>query len=63
MRRLALACLPLIALAVPATAAALATGTSTTDGTLVVQNGAAPRGLAVIKLGVVGTAIGHVSTG
>lgn len=63
MRRLAIFCLPLIALVAPATAAALGTRSATSDGTLVVQNGAAPRGVPVVTLSVIGTAIGHVSTG
>ena len=54
-------CLPLIALAIPA--AALALSDAAGDGTLVVQNGAAPRGLPVVTLVINGTAIGHVSTG
>lgn len=62
MRRLAIFCLPLIALAIPATALALG-DLKTSDGTLVVKNGSAPRGVTVVKLGVVGTVIGHVSTG
>lgn len=59
MRRLAIFCLPLIALAAPATALAL----KASDGTLVVKNGSAPRGVTVVTLSVNGTAIGHVSTG
>ena len=53
--------LPLLALALPA--AALALSNASGDGTLVVQNGAAPRGTPVVFLVVNGTAIGHVSTG
>jgi hypothetical protein len=63
MRRLAIFCLPLIALVAPASAAALGTGSATTDGTLVVRDGAAPRGVPVVTLSVNGTAIGQVSTG
>jgi hypothetical protein len=59
MRRLALICLPLIALAVPAAALAL----QKDDGTLVVKNGSAPRSISVVFLVVEGTALGHVSTG
>ncbi|HEY2543721.1 MAG TPA: hypothetical protein VGH92_11800 [Gaiellaceae bacterium] len=44
-------------------ATALALSAAATDGTLVVQNGAAPRGVPVVTLSVIGTAIGHVSTG
>ena len=62
MRRLAIFCLPLIALAIPAAALALG-DLKTADGTLVVKNGSAPRGVTVVKLGIVGTVIGHVSTG
>lgn len=51
----------LIALAAPATAFALRDASG--DGTLVVQNGSAPRGLPVITLVIDGTAIGHVSSG
>jgi|SRR5579885_1099920 len=61
MRRLATLCLPLIALAAPA--AALAFASAAGDGTLVVQNGSAPRGVAVVTLVIDGAAIGHVSTG
>lgn len=61
MRRLAMLCLPLVALAVPATALALRAASG--DGTLVVKNGTAPRGVAVVTLVINGTAIGHVSTG
>jgi hypothetical protein len=61
MRRVAILCLPVLALALPATALALRAAAS--DGTLVVQNGTAPRGLAVVTLVINGTAIGHVSTG
>ena len=59
MRRLALICLPLVALAAPAAALAL----QKDDGTLVVKNGSAPRTVAVVTLVVDGTALGHVSTG
>jgi hypothetical protein len=60
MRRFAIFCLPLIALAVPAIALGdIRTG----DGTLVVKNGSAPRGVTVVTLSINGTAIGHVSTG
>jgi hypothetical protein len=62
MRRFAIFCLPLIALAVPATALALG-DIRTGDGTLVVKNGSAPRGVTVVTLSINGTAIGHVSTG
>ncbi len=61
MRRLAMLCLPVIALALPATALALHDASG--DGTLVVKNGTAPRGVPVVTLVINGTAIGHVSTG
>ena len=61
MRRLAIACLLLVALAAPATAFALRSAAG--DGTLVVQNGAAPHGVPVVFLVINGTAIGHVSSG
>ena len=61
MRRLALLCLPLGALALPA--AALAVHTAAGDGTLVVQSGGAPAKAAVVTLVINGTVIGHVSSG
>lgn len=61
MRRLALFCLPLIALAVPA--AALAARAAAGDGTLVVSNGGAPKGVAVIRLVIDGATVAHLSTG
>lgn len=61
MRRLALLCLPLGALALPA--AALAVGTAAGDGALVVQNASAPKGVAVMTLTINGTVLGHVSSG
>lgn len=61
MRRLALLCLPLGALALPA--AALAISSSAADGTLVVQNGSAPAKVAVVTLVINGTVIGHVDSG
>lgn len=61
MRRLAIFALSIVALAVPAAAWAFADAPG--DGTLVVKNGDAPRGAAVVTLSIDGTAIGHVSTG
>jgi hypothetical protein len=61
MRRLAMLCLPVLALALPATAFGLRAAAG--DGTLVVKNGSAPPGVAVVTLSISGTAIGHVSTG
>lgn len=61
MRRLALLGLPLVALGAPATALAISAAAG--DGTLVVQNGSAPRGVPVVTLVINGTALGHVSTG
>jgi hypothetical protein len=49
----------LAALAVPATAFALHFGPG--DGTLVIQNGTAPRGTPVITLVIHGAAIGQIS--
>ena len=61
MRRLAIICLPVLALALPATALALRAAAG--DGTLVVKNGSAPARIPVVTLVINGTAIGHVSTG
>jgi hypothetical protein len=61
MRRLALLCLPIGALAVPA--AALAFTAATGDGSLVVKNGTGPAKAAVVTLVINGTVIGHVSSG
>jgi hypothetical protein len=61
MRRLAFVCLPLCALALPA--AALAHSASSSDGTLVIQNASAPKGVAVMTLTIKGTVLGHVSSG
>jgi hypothetical protein len=49
----------LAALALPASALAVHLGTG--DGTIVVQNGTAPRGTAVITLVIHGAAIGQIS--
>jgi len=62
MRRLAIFSLLLTALAIPATALAFGANKSE-DGTLVVKNGSAPRGVTVVTLSISGTTIGHVSTG
>jgi len=59
MRRLALICAPLLALAAPTVAWALTAGPN--DGTLVVKNGTAPKGVPVVTLVITGAAIGHVS--
>ena len=61
MRRAALLSVLLTALAVPAAAYALRD--SAGDGTLVVHDGTAPRGVPVVFLVINGTAIGQVSTG
>ena len=58
MRRLAIFSVLLLALAAPA--AALALRATPGDGTLVVQNGVAPKGQAVVQLVITGSAIGHV---
>jgi len=60
MRRLAIFVLSALALAAPAVAFAVTD--SPGDGTLVVKNGSAPHGVAVVTLTISGTAIGHVST-
>lgn len=59
MRRLVLIFALCGALAAPA--AVLAARTSPGDGTLVVQNGQAPNGVAVVKLTITGSVIGQVT--
>jgi len=59
MRRLALICASSFALVVPA--AALAASASPGDGSLVVKNGSAPKGVPVITLVIKGAAIGRVT--
>jgi len=59
MRRLAVLSVSLLALAAPAAAWALTQASG--DGTLVVKNGAGPRGVPVVTLVITGAAIGHVS--
>jgi hypothetical protein len=59
MRRNVVICAFLVALAVPA--AALAMAQSPGDGTLVIQNGSAPRGTPVVTLVIHGAAIGQIS--
>ena len=61
MRRLALICVLVAAVAAPA--AAWAVRVAPGDGTLVVQNGSAPNGVALVTLVLKGTVIGHLSTG
>ena len=58
MRRLVVISMLLLALVVPAGALALQSNAG--DGTLVVKNGSAPRGQAVIQLVVTGTALAWV---
>jgi hypothetical protein len=58
MRRLVVICASLLALALPAGALALKANAG--DGTLVVKDGSAPKGQAVVNLVVTGSAIGHV---
>lgn len=58
MRRLVVFSVLLLALAAPA--AALALRATPGDGTLVVKNGAAPKGQAVVQLVITGSVIGHV---
>jgi hypothetical protein len=58
MRRLIVIGVSLLALALPA--GALALKASPGDGTLVVKNGTAPKGQAVVNLVITGSAIGHI---
>jgi hypothetical protein len=58
MRRLVVVSMLLLALALPAGALALQTNAG--DGSLVVKNGSAPRGQAVVQLVVTGSSIGWV---
>jgi hypothetical protein len=59
VRRSVVICASLVALLVPA--AAFALEASAGDGTLVVQNGTAPRGIPVVTLVIHGVAIGEVT--
>ncbi len=59
MRRTVVICASLVALLVPAAGFALQAAAG--DGTLVVQNGTAPRGVAVVTLVIKGVAIGQIS--
>src|SRR5690348_4448486 len=61
MHRLALIWILVAAAAVPAGAWAVRVAPG--DGTLVVQNGSAPNGVALVTLVLKGTVIGHLSTG
>ncbi len=58
MRRLLVFSALLLALAVPA--AALALHATPGDGTLVIRNATAPKGVAAVQLVITGSAIGHV---
>lgn len=58
MRRTVVICASLIALVVPAVALAISEVPG--DGTLVVKNGSAPRGTAVVTLVIRGAAIGQI---
>jgi hypothetical protein len=60
MRRLALICVSVAAVAAPA---AWAVPSVPGEGTLVVQGGGAPNGVAVVTLVIKGTVIGQVSSG
>jgi hypothetical protein len=59
VRQTVFICVSLLLLAVPA--AALAAQAGPYDGTLVVKNGSAPRGVPVVTLVIRGAAIGEVS--
>lgn len=59
MRRLAVLFVSLLALAAPAAAWAMTQAPG--DGTLVVKNGAAPKGVPVVTLIITGAAIGRIS--
>ena len=59
MRRFAFMCASVLALAIPA--AAVAASASPGDGSLVVKNGSAPKGVPVITLVIKGAAIGRVT--
>jgi hypothetical protein len=61
MRRTVVTCVVLAAFAVPATALGLRLAPG--DGTLVVKNGSAPRGSAVVTLVIRGAAIGQITGG
>jgi len=61
VRRTVVICASLVALLVPAAAFALRGADG--DGTLVVRNGTAPRGMPVVTLVIKGAAIGHVDAG
>jgi hypothetical protein len=61
MRRTVVICAVLAAFAVPATA--LAVSLAPGDGTLVIRNGSAPRGVAVVTLVIRGAAIGQITGG
>jgi hypothetical protein len=61
MRRTVVICAVLAAFAVPATALGMSLAAG--DGTLVVQNGSAPRGVAVVTLVIRGAAIGQITGG
>jgi hypothetical protein len=61
MRRTVVICAVLAAFAVPATALGLRLAPG--DGTLVIKNGSAPRGSAVVTLVIRGAAIGQITGG
>jgi len=61
MRRLALVPVVLAALAVPLVA--LATPGTTSDGSLVIQNGQAPAGTPVVAMTITGSVIGNIGHG
>jgi hypothetical protein len=59
MRRLAVLSVSLLALAAPAAAWSMTQAPG--DGTLVIKNGAAPKGVPVVTLIITGAAIGRIS--
>jgi len=59
VRRTVVICASLVALLAPAAALAVQEGSG--DGTLVVKDGSAPKGVAVVTLAIQGAVIGHIA--
>ena len=59
VRQTVVICASLVALLAPAAALAVQEGSG--DGTLVVKDGSAPKGVAVVTLAIQGAVIGHVA--